>query len=179
MKKILSLFLVLIPLMLMLSCDRDNPISNQISTPQTGKLGQETFPTLTVHFVIVQSYHLGGSYTLVDETYSYYFPSFHNLVKTFVTLGNEYGREGCDFTAYCNYIWTDYDYWDPYALNGSFILPPDNYPLLVPPTCPPDPNNPNYHPPCSGENSETVMLDLQKNTTYQYQIGFEGLQENK
>lgn len=178
MKKIISLLLVVLPLLIMLSCDRNNPTSINPSSNSDGS-NQSPQPTLSVELIIVQHYNQGGDYTLIDQKYTVTFPflNYFDIWRNFTTLGNENGREDCVYTAYCIYSWTDYGWTVPYALKGSFELP--NEWVLVEPICPSDPNNSDYHPPCSGTNSITVQLGLQKSTTYQYRLGFEGLSEEK
>jgi hypothetical protein len=172
MKKIISLLLVVLPLFLMLSCDRNNPTSSNPNSNSDGS-NLPPLPTFTVNLIIVQSFHQGGEYTIVDQKFTKPTIGYSDIWRSFTTMP---GKEGCDYTAYCTYSWTDYGWTDPYALNGSFDLPSSW--TVVPPTCPPDPNNPNIHPPCTGSNTLTTQMYLLKNTTYQYKLGFEGLQEN-
>ena len=176
MKTIFKSLIIVIPIVLSLvfiNCNNaDNPIKNDKSVIINDNINTTYF---VLHLKITQHYHQGGDYVIVDDSRVIASQIIDDEPIYFNTLGNENGKEGCDFTAECTFEWYNYEYGCPngtycnnwhtdYKINGeSFQVETidshcSNQPI------------PNHYGPCTDNETHTISLNLEKNKKYWYEM---------
>lgn len=174
MKKIISLLLVVLPLLIMLSCDRDNIVTNQQISP-TNKPSNEHF---VVRFKIIQNCFSGGEQVLVDEVRNFGLEGLNTGNLSFNTL---FCGGGCNYYAVCTFEWYNNEYncypapW-AYCDNmfASFAFSGSNETIIGSHCPPPDPLPPFgtiHYGPCTDQETITLTdLNLSQGQRYSYRL---------